>query len=107
MTRRGRSILLLLALAFALPSMGQTLAQTDDERITKLEQKLDELLRQAEEIGQELRQIRPAPAAAEPAPVEDLTAIDVAPSIATVQPVENQASAGAAKALNPDISAIG
>lgn len=103
MTHRGRSILLLLALAFALPTM----AQTEDERITKLEQKLDELLRQAEEIRQELRQIRPATAATEPAPAEDLTAVDVAPSIATVQPVENQTSASAAKALNPDISAIG
>jgi len=103
MTHRGRSILLLPLLVFALP----LLAQSEDERITKLEQKLDELLRQADEIRQELRQIRPA-AAAEPAPAgEDLTQVEVAPSIATVQPVENQTTPGAAKALNPDISVIG
>jgi len=96
MTHRGRSILFLLALAFALPAV----AQSEDERITKLEQKLDELLRQAEEIRQELRQIRPAAASAEPAPPgEDLTQIDVATPAAPAP--------AAAKALNPDISAVG
>lgn len=94
MTRRGRTILHLLLLALALPLM----AQTEDERITKLEQKLDELLRQAEEIRQELRQIRPADA--EPAPAgEDLTQIDVATPAATAP--------AATKGLNPDISVIG
>ena len=91
-----------------LPALGAP-AQTQDDRITRLETRLDELLRQAEEIRQELRQLRPADAQ----PAEDLTQVDVAtpqpeaPSIAAVQPVENQVSPGAAKALNPDISVIG
>jgi hypothetical protein len=88
-------------------------SQTQDDRITQLEKKLDDLLRQAAEIRQELQQLRPTPAPApapESAPEEDLTKIDVAPaepSIATVQTVENQVSPGAAKALNPDMSVIG
>ena len=102
MTHRGRGLLLLLVLASAVPLM----AQTQDERITQLENKLDELLRQAEAIRTELRAMKPA----EPAPAEDLTKVEevqTAPSLETVQPVENQVSPGAAKALNPDISVIG
>jgi len=102
MAHRGRSILLLFVLGLAVPAM----AQTGDDRITQLEKRLDELQRQADELRQELRQLRPAAA-------EDLTKVDVetpeaaAPSIATVETVENQVSPGAAKALNPDISVIG
>ena len=110
MTRRGPCLLLLL---FALP----VFAQTQDERISQLEKRLDELMQQAEQIRTELRALKPAS--------EDLTNIDVvtppaetkpaaeaaaAPQQGTlenVQTVENQVSPGAAKALNPDISVIG
>jgi hypothetical protein len=103
MTRRGRSLLLLSIFIFCVPAF----AQTQDDRITQLEKKLDDLQRQAEEIRQELKQMRPA----EAAPEEDLTKIEVAtpetPSLADVKTVENQVSPGAAKALNPDMSVIG
>lgn len=96
MTRRGLVIPAMLVVFFiALPAAAQ-----DDQRITRLEQKLDELLRQAESIRQELNSLKGGEAAVETA-VEDLTAIDIAP-------VETQAAApAAAKALNPDISVIG
>ncbi len=97
MTRRGRSLLLLSLFLFGVPAFAD-----DDDRITQLEKKLDDLMRQAEEIRQELRQLHPA---ADVAPVEDLTKVE--PSIADVQPVETQVSPGAAKALNPDISVLG
>lgn len=98
MTARG-----LILLAFLIAPLAT--AQSRDERITQLEQKLDALLRQAEEIRQELQQLKPPT-------TDDLTAVDVtqtpaAPSIADVQPVENQIAPGAAKALNPDISVVG
>ena len=109
MTRRGPCLLLLL---FALP----VFAQTQDERITQLEKRLDELMQQAEQIRTELRALKPA----EAAPAEDLTKVEVttpAPAaeaaaapqgtLENVTTVENQVSPGAAKALNPDISAIG
>jgi hypothetical protein len=104
------------------------MAQTQDDRIAVLEQKLNQLLRQAEEIRQELQQLKPAAS-------EDLTNVEVVPSqqqptqvppapptgtpetaaaaaetpsaLTDVQTVENQSSTGASKALNPDISAIG
>ena len=97
MTTRGLILLVLLIAPIAM-------AQSQDDRIAQLEQKLDALLRQAEEIRQELRQLKPAETA-----TEDLTAVEVqnTPSIADVQPVENQAAPGAAKALNPDMSVIG
>lgn len=97
MTRRGRFILSLFIVLLAFPAI----AQTADDRITRLEQRLDELLRQAEEIRQELRQLRPA---------EDLTQVEVEtppPPIETVQTVETQVSPATSKALNPDISVIG
>jgi len=119
MTHRGRVISVILCLAFAsVPAH----AQTPDDRITQLEEKLDALLQQAAAIKQELQQLRA------PAPVEqDLMSVEtVAPaaspraeaapasptetaegSLAGVQTVENQSSAGAAKALNPDMSVIG
>jgi hypothetical protein len=97
------------------------LAAQQDDRITRLEQQLDELLRQAQALRQELDALKGAEA-----PVEDLTSVDVttptpetadatataneqdtAP-LADVQTVENNPSAAAtAKALNPDISVIG
>ena len=117
MTRQGRSLLLLSIFFFGVPAFA------DDDRITQLEKKLDELSRQMDEIRQELKQLRPAQPEAAPAEAEDLTKIEVpseapaaAPaeqpsiaqtSVADVQPVENQVSPGASKALNPDISVIG
>ena len=117
MTIHGRAILFSMMFAIAIPAM----AQTQDERITQLEKRLDELLQQAERIRVELQQLKPAAP-----PEEDLTAVDVAtataappatttptaeaagtPTLADVQTVENQSSAGAAKALNPDMSAVG
>jgi hypothetical protein len=123
MTIRG---LVTLALLIAVLRAPVALAQTQDDRITALEQKLDQLLRQAEEIRQELQQLKPAPTEA---PADDLTNVEVVPSttapagatqkpeaaaaadtgsaLTDVQTVENSTSAGASKALNPDISAIG
>lgn len=101
MGRRARSLLLLLFCAFPLA------AQTEDDRITQLEQKLDALMRQAEEIRRELRELRPAPVAE--TPVAETPASE-APSIADVQIVENQPAAAApsaSKALNPDLSVVG
>ena len=99
MTRRGQFLIVFMILAFAVPAM----AQTDDSRLSQLEQKLDELLRQAAELRQEIQQLKGgAPA---PEQEQDLTAVE--PTIADVQPVENQAAPAAAKALNPDISVVG
>ena len=100
MTRRGRLFIAFLILALAVPAM----AQTDDSRIDQLEQKLDELVRQAEALKQEIQQLKGAPAVE-----EDLTAVQpvTTPAIADVQPIDNQVTPGASKALNPDISVIG
>jgi hypothetical protein len=114
MTRRGPVLLaFLMIVAAAFPAAAQ-----ENDRITQLEQKLDELLRQAEAIRTELNAMRggaaPAPpsepaedlTAIEPAvpPAEDLTAIEVVPEPATQAAA---APAAAAKALNPDLSVIG
>ena len=94
MLGRRPAFRLLLILLCALP-----LAAQESDRISQLEQKLDELLRQAEAIRAELNSIKGTPA--EPA-TEDLTAVEVAeaPTTTTAAPV-------AAKALNPDLSVIG
>lgn len=111
----------MLVLSCGVPAFAQT--QTQDDRITQLEKKLDELMRQAAEIRTELQQLKPAETTAAAAPEEDLTKVEVttpeapAPEAAAtpqetagltdVKTVENQVSPGAAKALNPDISVIG
>jgi hypothetical protein len=93
-----------LLILFALPMAAQ-----ENDRITQLEQKLDELMRQAEAIRAELNAIKggtPAPETPTPeaaAPTEDLTAIEV-PTEASPAAA---AAPAAAKAFNPDISAIG
>lgn len=108
MTRRGPiPFAFLMILLVAVPAAAQ-----EDDRITRLEQKLDELLRQADSIRQELNALKGGETTA-----EDLTAVDVAttpapedaaaPELTDVQTVDNQVSPGAAKALNPDISVIG
>ena len=116
MTRSGQRILALtmVVLAGAMPAFSQQQPPTDD-RVQRLEQKLDELLRQAAEIRDELQQLKAgstAPAET-PAPEEDLTKVDVAqpapatPALTEVQPVENAATPAAGKVFNPDISVIG
>ena len=106
----------------ALPLRAQ---QTDD--IQRLEQKLDELLRQAAEIRSQLDAMK----GGQPPVEEDLTRVEeIAPSggqailpvqppqeatpadqpataLTDVQPVENQIAPGASKVFNPDTSVIG
>lgn len=107
MTVHGHRIrIFLVAITLAVP-LG---AQQPDDRIQQLENKLDELLRQATAIRQELDALKGVPAPTEP----DLTKVEVvmpavpeAPSLTEVTTVENVITAGAGKALNPDISVIG
>jgi hypothetical protein len=100
MTRRGLWFPALLVILCAAPQ----LAAQDDERITRLEQKLDELLRQADEIRQELNTLKGTPTEPAATPSEDLTAVDVT----TAEAVTPTAAAPASsKALNPDISVLG
>ncbi|MGZ8709248.1 MAG: hypothetical protein ACXW28_03395 [Thermoanaerobaculia bacterium] len=94
MALRGPWLFAFFVILFAvLPAAAQ-----EDERITRLEQKLDELLRQADAIRQELDALKGvSPEVAAP----DLTAIDVAtPEVVSAAPA-------ASKALNPDISVVG
>src|SRR5689334_9823600 len=103
----GRNpVLIALLMILALPLA----AQQSDDRITQLEQKLDELLRQAEAIRAEINSMKgaatPAPEP-ETATSEDLTKIDVATEPAATPSAQSQAPAAQAKALNPDLSVIG
>jgi hypothetical protein len=78
MTRRGRHLLLLAILSAALPLSAQQ--APDDPRIQQLEQKLDNLVRQAGELRQEIDRLKAGQPAAPPqaAPAEeDLTKVDV------------------------------
>jgi TolA-binding protein len=144
MTRSGRSVVFLIALIAATPLAAQ---QSQEDRIQRIEQRLDELAKQQETLRQELNELKAAhraataaaaargaapqqTAAAQPQPTatqeEDLTKIEpVAAATQTaasaqnptnaqpqsaltdVQTIVNQVNPGAAKALNPDISAIG
>jgi hypothetical protein len=104
------SVILLVVLA-AVPAS----AQSQDDRITQLEQKLDALLQQASALKEEIQQLRGG------APAEgDLTAVDTvqpiasqtqepaaAVSLSDVGTVDNQINPAAAKALNPDMSVVG
>ncbi|MEA2489856.1 MAG: hypothetical protein QOH21_1648 [Acidobacteriota bacterium] len=124
MTRSGQRILsfFLVVLAGISPALAQQQQQqqqqqpTTEDRVQRLEEKLDELLRQAAEIRTELQQLRPASTTTPAeAPEEDLTKVDVAaapgtpatPPLTDVQPVENTSTASAGKVFNPDISVIG
>ncbi len=106
--RGGRASAFILVLAFAVLPLG---ARTQDEKIQQLQNRLDELLRQANAIQTELNALKGTP----PAPAEDLTQIDVAPaqqppqtpSLTEVQTVTNPANPGASKIFNPDTSVIG
>ncbi|MBV9497309.1 MAG: hypothetical protein JOZ54_23940 [Acidobacteria bacterium] len=123
MTRCGHFLRLLVIVCFAIPLFAQT---TPDPRIQQLEQKLDELMRQAAALRQELDQLKGAAAPA-PAPSDDLTQVDVVPSapavpaaaptetaesapppsLTDVAPVNNAPNPGASKVFNPDTSVIG
>jgi hypothetical protein len=101
MTVRGhRFVFAFLLTLISIPAFAQ-----QDDRITKLEQRLDELLRQAESIRQELQQLKGGDT------TTDLTQVEVtaepAPSLADVTPIDNVPAPAASKALNPDISVIG
>lgn len=104
MARTGPWFSAFLVILFAALPM----AAQEDERITRLEQKLDELLQQATAIRQELDALKggtpstPTPEAEAP----DLTAIDVTTPEAS-STAEAPAAAATAKALNPDISVVG
>ena len=96
-----RPILFAFLMLLALPMA----AQQNDERLSQLEQKLDELLRQAEAIRTEINAMR----GTEPTePAEDLTKIDVATTeTPAATPSQAPTPAAQAKALNPDLSVIG
>lgn len=105
--RGGRASALILVLAFAAFSLP---AQTQEEKIQQLQDRVDELLRQANAIQTELNALK----GTTPSQAEDLTKIDVAPaqaaqtpSLTEVQTVENPANPGASKIFNPDTSVIG
>lgn len=94
MTTIGHRVLFFLAIAlFAAPLS----AQTTDPRIAELEQKLDALLQQANQLRQQLEELKGAP----------VTTTEPTTSLADVQTIENPSVPGAAKALNPDIAVIG
>ena len=102
MARRGPFLSAFLVILFAaLPVAAQ-----QDERINTLEQKLDELLRQAEAIRQELNAIKGVPATEPETTAEDLTKVDVTTPEVSGTAVTPAAPA-ASKALNPDMSVIG
>lgn len=121
MTRRGHFLLFLIILCIAAPLFAQA---APDPKIQQLEQKLDELLRQAAALRQELDALKGAQPTA---PDTDLTKIDVVPTAPTpapageaastsepaagaltdVQPVNNTPNAAASKVFNPDTSVIG
>ncbi|HEV7240240.1 MAG TPA: hypothetical protein VGQ36_13455 [Thermoanaerobaculia bacterium] len=93
MARTGPWFSAFLVILFAvLPAAAQ-----EDERITRLETKLDELLRQANAIRLELDALK---GVSSEVAVTDLTAVEVTTS-------EVPAAPAAAKALNPDISVVG
>ena len=119
MHHRGRHVRV-LAIVFTFLSL-PLFAQSQDEKIQQLQNRLDELLRQAGSIQTELNTLKGASA---PAPEEDLTKIGVvtpagapAPAVAAdaqpstamtdVQPIINQTNPAAAKVFNPDTSVIG
>src|SRR5436190_21308953 len=101
----------------AFPAFAQQPPATDP-KIDQLEKNLDQLLRQAAEIRQQLDSIK----GTQPETVPDLTKVDVPPAAATaatstetpaketpptaltdVQTVENVPNPGASKVFNPDI----
>src|SRR5438552_7596462 len=114
----ARHAAMALVLAFCCAPL---IAQSQDDKIQQLQQRLDELLRQANSIQTELNALK---GTAQPQP-EDLTKIEVAQapqpqpqptapqqqpaptSLTEVQPIANVPNPGAAKVFNPDTSVIG
>lgn len=129
MTLRGHRTICLIAF-FSLASPALFAQQAPDEKIRQLESRLDELLRQAGEIRQEIDALKASVPEA-PAPADqDLTRIEVAtpaapappaqtpaateaaalpppPSLADVQTVTNAANPAASKVFNPDTAVVG
>jgi hypothetical protein len=132
MARYGHCAYFLAALLAATPMLAQQ--ATSDEKLQQLEKRLNDLTRQADEMRQELNRLKgnqPAPAP-EPS-TEDLTKVEVVPSVPAPQPlsttaatseltptqetpppaltdvqtVNNVPNPGASKVFNPDISVIG
>jgi hypothetical protein len=103
MTRRGHFPFFLIILLIAQPLF----AQSQDDKLKQLEQKLDELMRQAGELRQAIDALKGAPAPE----AEDLTKVTevtpAAPQLTDVQTINNQTNAGASKVFNPDTSVIG
>ncbi len=113
MTRTGHVIRVLVgaALLATFPAAAQ---QTPSDQVQQLQRQLDELMRQAAAIQQQLNQLQTGKPAE-----EDLTKIDVAApappqaapetqsALTDVQTINNIPNPGAAKVFNPDISVIG
>jgi hypothetical protein len=109
MTHRGHFPFFLIILLLAQPLF----AQSQDDKLKQLEQKLDELMRQTAELRQAIDELKGGQAGA-PVPTpeaEDLTRVTevtpAAPQLTDVQTINNQANPGASKVFNPDTSVIG
>jgi len=106
MARHGHRIVFLIVLFAAAPLF----AQTNDDRIRQIEEKIDTLMQQATALRAELDQLK---GTAKPATTDDLTAVGVvtppaapAPQLADVQTINNAPNPGASKVFNPDTSVI-
>jgi hypothetical protein len=122
MGRRGPVQLAFVLLALALCAFPAAAQQ--DDRVRQIEQKLDELMRQTASLRQELDALK-GTTTSPAAPSDDLTQVDVtntpaetpqpavtettpeSDTLGNVQTVDNVATPGASKALNPDMSVIG
>jgi hypothetical protein len=121
-----RSVAVIAALAMTLVAAPRLSAQQPtDDKVKQLEQKLDELLRQAGEIRKQLDELKgeapsddlanvdviqtpPAPATPAPAPAPAaVTEPELEPAPADIQTVDNAPDPSASKVFNPDISVIG
>jgi len=109
MTRRGHFPFFLIILLIAQPLF----AQSQDDKLKQLEQKLDELIRQTTELRQEIDALKgvTAPEAEDLTKVTEVTppaqtGVSV-PQLTDVQTINNPANAGASKVFNPDTSVIG
>jgi len=116
MAHRGHRILFLIVMFAATPLV----AQSNDDRIKQLENKIDALLQQATALRAEVDALKGAQPTPAPAPAEeDLTKISVAPppaateqtapatpALTDVQTINNAPNPGASKVFNPDTSVI-
>ena len=127
--RHVRSHILITILSIGVSATWSTPAraqQYDPAKITELEKKLDEILRQADALRQEIERLKSGTPVALPTapPPDDLTSVEiVTPAEAEepkatsqepepapaeeVQPVESAPAASTSKIFNPDISVIG